>query len=286
MRSSSSPTVRRRRLGSELRRLREEAGRTIDEVARSIGCSRNTVGKYESGRGSVRAPYVRAMLDLYDVPADLRDVLLTIARESRQKGWWTAYEDVLPAGFEIYVGLEAEAASLRVYEAQLVHGLLQTEDYARAMLRAMPFLAGRAAEVERLVALRMARQSLISRPAPFHLWVILDESVLRRPLGGAKVMQHQIRHLTEMCEMPNISVQVLPFSMGGHAGLDGAFSIMEFPEPEDPDVVYLEGRAGNVYVEAAEDVRRYTLIFDHLGAAALPPGESAGFLRSAAKETA
>lgn len=280
---TNSPTVRRRRLARELRQLRAEKGLTIGEVGQATDISAATVQRYETERGAVKPAYVRAILDFYGTPDKVRDALVDIARSSRQKGWWAAYGDVIRSDFEEYVGLEAEAATLRAYDTHLVHGLLQTEEYARALLTAVR-PADTAANVDRLVALRMQRQALLDRRPRFSLWAILDEAVLRRPVGGPEVMQQQLRHLAKAAELPNVTLQVMPFGQGAHPGLDGAFSIMEFPRRTDPDVVYIDGPAGNLYVEQEKDVQWFTLVFEHLRANAPSPVRSAELIEAITRE--
>jgi transcriptional regulator with XRE-family HTH domain len=276
-----SPTVRRRRLGIELRRLRETAGLMIEDVATHLECSSSKVSRIETGKAVPRVRDVRDMLELYDVTDTQSDLLLTIVREAQQKGWWTDYEDVLPAAFETYVGLEAEASSLRTFQHH-VHGLLQTEDYARAMLRGAHL--SESDGVERLVALRMRRQDMLTKPNPIELWAVIDEAALHRLMGGAEVMRGQLARLVELADLPNVTLQVLPFAKGAHAGVIGAFTLIEFPDPTDNDVVYVDSPAGNIYLEKDKDLRRYTLVFDHLRAAALPPDESLPFIEAVARE--
>jgi transcriptional regulator with XRE-family HTH domain len=271
-----SPTVRRRRLGIELRRLRETAGLMIEDVATHLECSSSKVSRIETGKAVPRLRDVRDMLDLYSVTDTQRDLLLTIVREAQQKGWWTDYEDVLPAGFETYVGLEADAASVRTYQLD-VHGLLQTEPYARAILRA-GHLMDDAEGIERRVDLRVRRQRLLHGSPPIELWAVLDEAALHRQVGGPQVMSDQLYHLVKVSELPNVTIQVLPFSRGAHPGVIGPFSLIEFPEPTDDDVVYVDSPAGNIYLEKPDDVRRYTLVFDHLRAVALAPDDSAALI--------
>jgi len=275
-----SPTVRRRRLGIELRRLRETAGLMIEDVATHLECSSSKVSRIETGKAVPRVRDVRDMLKLYDVTDTQADLLLTIVREAQQKGWWTDYEDVLPAAFETYVGLEAEASSLRTFQHH-VHGLLQTEDYARAMLRGGHL--SDAQGVERLVSLRMRRQDMLTKPTPIELWAVIDEAALHRLMGGAEVMLGQLAHLVEVADLPNVTLQVLPFAKGAHAGVIGAFTVIEFPDPTDNDVVYVDSPAGSIYLEKDKDLRRYTLVFDHLRAAALPPDESISFIDDVAR---
>jgi len=273
------PTARRRRLGFELRRLREAAGLKLEQVAAELDLASSTLSRIETGKAPCRSTYVTAMLNMYGVTDQQQVQLLKdIAREGQRKGWWDTYGDVLPTGFGIYVGLETEAASLRAYEAQLVHGLLQTRDYARTTLRARRRKAS-AEHIDRLAELRMKRQEILTRPSdPLELWVILDEAVLRRPVGGPKVMRAQLGRLIEAAEMPNVTLQVLPFSQGAHAGLNGPFCILEFPGGDpgvpDPSVAYVEGAAGNIYLEKDHEVRRWAEAFDQLRAEAMSPDES------------
>lgn len=277
----SSPTVRRRRLGFELRQLREAAGLTIDRVAEALEFSESKISRIETARVSATPRDVRGMLELYGVSGGQRDALIQIARETREKGWWQAYSDVpiVPA----YVGLEVAAASIRIYQSLVVPGLLQTVEYARAVIRSV-FPELHPEEVERRVELRMARQALLTQDDPLSLWVILDEAALRRRIGGSEVMREQLRHLTESATPPTVTLQVLPFAAGGHAGIDGAFTILGFPEPADPDVVYLDHAGGDLYLESAHEIQRYALLFDHLRAAALKPEDSMDFLTALTKE--
>jgi transcriptional regulator with XRE-family HTH domain len=278
---SIGPTVRRRRLGSELRRLRESHSIKLEEVADRLGLAPSTLSRIETGKAPTRSAYLTSMLELYGVedPAQ-RQVLTEMAREGHRKGWWVAWEDVLPTGFSIYVGLEAEAASLRVYEAQVVHGLLQTEDYARVVMttvrrRETPD------EINRLVALRMQRQEVLLRADPVELWIILDEAVIRRSMGTPEIMRAQLDRLIESSQMPNVTLQVLEFASGLHPALNGPFAIIEFPERFDPDVVYSEGVGGQAYVEEREkEVRTRAEAFDLLRATALPPADSAELIRA------
>lgn len=268
------PTARRRRLGIELRRLREAAGLTLDQVVPEVGLKSSTLSRIETGRAPCRSSYLTVMLSMYGVtdPQQIQ-LLKDMASEGQRKGWWDQYGDVLPTGFDLYVGLEAEADSLRAYEAQLVHGLLQTRDYARAVLRAWDRKAS-TEHIDRMAELRMKRQEVLTRPeSPLELWLILDEAVLRRPVGGPKVMRAQLGRLIEAGELPNITLQVLPFSQGAHAGLAGPFYILEFPGG-DPAVAYVEGAAGNIYLEKDHEVRRRAEAFDRLRAEAMSPSES------------
>jgi transcriptional regulator with XRE-family HTH domain len=273
-----SPTVRRRRLGLELRRLREATELTIERVAEILECSDSKISRIETGQVGATARDVRDMLELYGVNGIQRDKLVQIAREGRQKGWWHTYDDTV---LRALIGFEAEATTIRTYSALLVPGLLQTVDYARAITRAVrPDLSPE--EVEGRVKVRTARQvHLMENDPPTH-WVILDEAVLRRVVGGREVMDEQVQHLLKAAASPWTTLRVLPFKAREHAGMDGSFVIYGFPEVADPDVVYLENATSDLYLEKAEEVRRYTALFDHLRGAALTPEESVALLATSA----
>jgi transcriptional regulator with XRE-family HTH domain len=214
MTASIGPTVRRRRLGTELRRLREAHSLKLEEVADKLGLAASTLSRIETGKAPTRTAYLSAMLDLYGVDqSGQRQVLVDMAREGHRKGWWAAWEDVLPTGFDVYVGLEAEAASLRAYESLVVHGLLQTEAYAREVMTTVR-RRQTAEQIERLVALRMQRQEVIMRADPIELWLILDEAVVRRSMGSPKLRWEQLNHLAEASQWPNVTLQVLPWRGG------------------------------------------------------------------------
>ncbi|MFC7729569.1 helix-turn-helix transcriptional regulator [Actinomadura keratinilytica] len=272
------PTVRGRRLARELRRLRENLGLTLQDVADRLDWSRATVSRVETGQTRPKVADVARMLELYGVPSPDRDALITLARDAGQRGWWTAYADVFAGS---YVALEDEASAIRTWDPQLVHGLLQTEDYARAVITAGRMLPGRT-EIERRIAARKVRQKLLDRENAPLLHVVLDEAVLHRPLGGASVMNAQLRKLSVMTERPNVTVQVLPYAAGEHAGLDGRFTILSFPDPADPDIAYVEGTMGDVYVESAEETGVHRRRFDRIVEAALSPEDSAHLIIEAA----
>ena len=275
-----SPTIRRRRLGAELRRRREAAGVTIDGVAERLECSASKISRIETGHTSATPRDVRDMLEIYGVLGAECDELVQIAREARQKGWWHPYSTVLTGA---YVGLEAAAQSVRAYEQQVVPGILQTEEYAKAMIQAArPDIT--ADEVDRRVRVRLGRQSLLNQDDPIELWVVLDEAVVSRPVGGDGVMRAQLERLVEASDLPNVTLQILPFEAGGHAGMDGTFAILDFPEPSDPDVVYAENATGGLFLEKSDELRKYTFIFDHIRAAALGPEESVAYIAKLAKE--
>jgi transcriptional regulator with XRE-family HTH domain len=270
-----SPTVRRRRLRYELRRLRDEHGLTIEQVQERSGgdIKSPSISRWESGERTVRPTDLRLLLDIYGVDGERREALLTLARQAKERGWWQSYGSAIPQWFQVYVGLEAEASSVRVYEAELVHGLLQTPGYYRAFLRAAP-AAAVDAEADRKIEVRLARQERLTEQDPPEYWTVLNEAVIRRVVGGAEVMREQLGHIADMAALPHVNVQVLPFSAGEHPAMDGSFEILGFPEPADPDVVYLENQAGSLYLEEQPEIDRYARMFSHLMAKALDPEES------------
>lgn len=264
-------TVRHRRLTAELRRLREATGLTRDEVAVRLEWSASKVTRIETGRWVRLNPRdIRDLLDLYGVTDQReRDAYVQLAREARQRGWWTQYDDVFTGS---YVGLEAAASSIDTFEPQYVPGLLQTDDYIRAVLQANPL--NQPEELDRRVEARITRQALLTRDNPPEFWVVIDEAALRRPIGGEGVMHHQLTLLTEVSSRQNVTLQVLPTAVGAHPGMDGAFVILTFPDPKDRPVVYLETATDGLYLEEPEMIRRYTLMLNHLRARALGPEDS------------
>jgi transcriptional regulator with XRE-family HTH domain len=268
------PTIQRRRLGIELRQLRERSGKTIDEVARVLECSSSKVSRIETGQVGASPRDVRDMLEVYGVQPERRDELVEIARAARKRGWWEAYTDTLVVPL---VGFEVAADRILAYEAMVVHGLLQTRDYAWALIHAhRPDLP--ADQVRRWVEFRMARQDLLGQAAPPTLEVVLEECALRRPVGGRRAMRAQLKHLLEVTDLPNLTLQVLPLGVGEHAAMSGAFTVFRFAERADPDVVYLEHTTSDLYVENHQEVDRYGAAFERLKGAALSPRRSAEFL--------
>jgi len=273
------PTVRRRRLGAELRRLRDEAGLTIERVAKSLECSESKVSRIETGQVGASPRDVRDMLALYEVSREQRESLIQLAREARNKGWWHAYGDVpvVPA----YVGLEDTATAFRMYAALLVPGLLQTPAYASAVIRTLNQDLD-AEQIDRWVELRMNRQRLLTREDPPRLWAILDEAVLRRPVGGPGVMREQLQRLAEAAARPNVTLQVLPFTSGEHAGMDGGFTIFGFSQSAASDVVHLDNTTGDLYLETPGEIEQYNRVFAQLRSAALEPDASAALVAALA----
>lgn len=265
----SAPTVKRRRLASELRQHRERVGLTIEEVAERLEWSTAKVSRIENARVGVLPRDVKYLLNVYGVEGEAREVLMVLAREARQKGWWHSYGEAIPTWFEVYVGLEADAVAMDQYESEHVPGLLQTADYARAVFEAFPITDE--TEIENRVRLRMARtEYLTSEDAP-KFWAVLNEAVIRRQVGTPQVMREQLHHLGEMAKLPNVTLQVLPFEAGAHPAMSGSFTLLRFPEPADPKIVFMETQTGGLYLEKSHEVERYTLAFDHLRAAALHP---------------
>jgi transcriptional regulator with XRE-family HTH domain len=274
------PTVRGRRLARELRRLREEKGLTLQEVGDRLGWSRATASRLETGQTRPKYGDVADLLDMYGMTGAQRDALVELARQAGQRGWWTAYVDVFTGS---YVGFEDESSEIRTWDSQLIHGLLQTEDYARAVITAGRMLPG-PKDVDRRIAARKIRQALLDRRDAPWVHAVFDEAVLRRPIGGPSVMSTQLLALTEAARRPNVTIQILPYAAGAHAGLDGRFTILSFPEAADPDIAYVEGTMGDVYLENAEETGQHRNRFEQITALSLPPAESIRLITEAAKE--
>jgi len=281
MAARPSPTARRRRLAAALRQLREERNLSCTDAGKAVGWSESKISRIETGRVGIQQPDLERLLDLYQVTGDPRAGLLTLRRQATHRGWWHSYSDALPSWFEAYVGLEDGAKSLFTYQNQLVHGLMQTEDYAAALIRAAQPWAN-ADEVERQLAARATRQALLTAGNPLQVWAVLDEAVLRREVGGAATMRTQLNRLREISALPTVTLQVLPFDAGAHASMGTSFELLQFPEPGDTAIVYIEDHTSSQYLEAAADLERYTLIFDHLRASALAPERSAEFINQVA----
>ncbi len=283
MAGAQSPTVRRRRLALELRRLREAARLTCEEVAERLECSASKISRMETGRVSVSPRDVRDMLEIYGVPEEQRESLVQLARDSRQKGWWHAYSDTIQPQFATYLGLESAASEIRIYEVSLIPNLLQTEDYARTVIGA-GMVNSAYEDIERRVELLMARQPVLTRADPPKLWAVLDEAALRRRVGGAGLMRLQLEYLLEMASLPNVALQVIPFGGGAHPAMGRPFVILVFPERVDTDVVYLEDLTSALYVEDVDEVDRYNVFFNHLRATALSFDDSSALITAVLKE--
>jgi transcriptional regulator with XRE-family HTH domain len=281
-----SPTVRGRRLRGELRRLRQARGITIEHVTeRSDGdLTPAALSRYETGERRINPAVLRLLLDIYEVHGPRREALLTLAREARQRGWWQRYtSDAVPEWFHTYVGLESEARTITGYEAELVPGLLQTANYYRSFLRAAP-AAGNDETIERKVAVRAERQTRLGADEPPELWVVINEAVIRRVVGGDEVMREQLNHIVKVAERPSINVQVLPFRVGAHPSMEGSFMLLGFPEAQDPDVGYVEYQMGSLILEGLPEVERFRAMFSHLVAKALGPDESVAMIADSAAQ--
>jgi transcriptional regulator with XRE-family HTH domain len=286
MAPSSSPTVRRRRLAAELHRLRQASKLTIEQVADQLEWSPGKVSKIENARVSVMPRDARKLLDVYGITeGQERDLLLSLARESRARGWWQQYGETVPEWFATYVGLEAEATAISAYQAEIVPGLLQTQRYAAALHRAA-LMDATDDEIERHVAVRMERQQRLSQPDAPKLWVVLNEAVIRRMVGERAIMHEQMAKLAEAASAPNITLQVLPFSAGAHASMDSAFSVLSFDPPTDGEIVYFEHPTCSLYLEKPHEVARYRLVYEHLRAASLSLDESRRLIARSAEDLA
>jgi transcriptional regulator with XRE-family HTH domain len=272
--------VRRRRLGAELRRRREAAGLTIEQVADRLECSASKISRLETGHTRFSSRDVRDMLELYGVGEPDFEELMAVARDTREPGWWQSYGSVLSSDF---VDFESEANLIRSYEAQCIPGLLQTEEYARSLLQASPNRS--AAEVEDRVRVRMARQALLSREDPVQLWCVVDEAALLRHVGGRDKMRRQLEHLVAAANRPNVRLQVLTLRSGAHPGMDGSFVLLSYPNGAYPDTVYVAMATGGVFQEKHDELRRYESIFGRLRDVALPTAESATLVTRMAEES-
>jgi transcriptional regulator with XRE-family HTH domain len=284
--AGSGPTVLRMMLAKQLQALREKAGLSYEQAAEAIYASPWTVRRMERAEGGLKPLAVKGLLLAYGV-TDVReiDAFLSLSREASKPGWWHSYNDVLPGWFRTFVGLEESATLIRGYEPHWVPGLLQTEDYARASVR-VGFPDATGAEAERRVALRLGRQQILTRPQAPRLWIVLDETVLRRPAAttGTGIMRAQIDRLIEASQQPNITLQVLPFSAGMHPAMYGPIRIFRFEAQEVPDIVYGESMTSAYYIDKPEEAREYIRALDRISAQAAPADETANILRTIRKE--
>lgn len=257
---------------------------TGEEVATRLTWSASKVSRVETGRSAVATGDLRMLLDLYEVSGSLRDRLLELGRTAAQRGWWDAFGDILGSGYATFLALEDDAESERFYAQMIVPGILQTERYAEEIMRTGLFTAP-PGEIARRVQARLTRQKLLTRNNPLGLSVILDESALRRRVGGAEVMIGQLSHLIEVAQLPNVTLQVLPFSGGAHMAMDGSFVVLRFPGPVPSYLVYLEQMTGQLVIENEAEAYHYALSFDRLRGAALEPEDSISFIARIADET-
>jgi len=284
MATKPSPTLLRRQLGAELRRLRERTHRTVADVAGGLGWSQSKLSRIETAHIGIRGDDLARLLDEYGVGDKERSRLLALRGQARQRAWWEAYGDALPDAYETLIGFEAEASVISTYEAQVVPGLLQTDEYAKAVTLADGVYEDPDVLGQR-VAVRMARQAVLTRDPPPQLRVVLDEAVLRRPVGGPDVHRRQLMRLVEAAGRPNVGLQVLPFAAGAHRALAGSFIVLEFADGSDHPLVYCEGMTGGVFRSRPEELRSYLTSFEALRDAALSPARSAEVIVELAEST-
>jgi transcriptional regulator with XRE-family HTH domain len=279
------PTVLRMLLGIQLRRLREAKGITPEKAGYEIRASRSKISRVEHGRVGFKERDVEDLLTLYGVadPQE-RERMLTLARRANNQGWWAKYDDIVPDWFESYVGLEQATSLIRTYELQFVPGLFQTEDYARAVT-VLGHRSAPPSEIERRVSLRMQRQELLGVTDAPRIWAVIDESALRRPVGGREVMRGQLRHLLQIAEMPHVTLQVMPFSQGGHPAAGGSFTILRFAESDLPDIVYIEQLTSALYLDRRDEADNYMEVMNRLSAEADTPADSMSLVQKVIKTT-
>jgi transcriptional regulator with XRE-family HTH domain len=280
-RQRSTPTVRHRRLAAELRRLRESAGLTQEDVSERTGKDRSTLYRLENAQQRPQRSTLIQLLDLYGTSPEQRADLLALLREASQRGWMQPHRSDLPEIYSDYISFESEARSVSNYESLFIPGLLQTEDYTRAVIRGILPHAS-TAQVDSRVTARMERQALLTADNPPQLWAIMDEAAARRIVGGPAVMREQLARLRDTAALPNVTVQVIPYDAGAHPGMPGSFIVLEFPDPADQSLVYIDSMAGDLFLEDDREIRRYILMFEHLRAAALRPDESVTLLAAIA----
>jgi transcriptional regulator with XRE-family HTH domain len=278
-------TIGSRRLVIELKRLREHAGLTGEQVADQMGWSAAKVYRIEGDRVRVLARDVQRLLKLYGISGEQADAVLELARLARAKDWWHQYSGAIPEWFQFYVGLEAATTAMHEYNAELVTGLLQTEAYARAVTAAAMRADSSDDDADRQIAVRMERQKRLTAPDAPALWAVMNEAVLHRQVGGRAVMRDQLAHIGQLAARPNVTIQVLPYAAGAHPAMLGSFTVMKFPDPADRDIVYIEAETGALYLEKPDDVTRYSLMIDYLRAQALGPAESHALIAQLAART-
>jgi len=275
--------VRHRRLAAELRRLRDAAGLTQEEVSERTGKDRSTLYRLESAQQRPQRSTLIQLLDLYGASPDRRAELLGLLREAGQRGWMQPHRSDLPDIYSDYISFESEARSVSNYESLFIPGLLQTEDYARAVIRGtLPHATTE--QVETRVTARMERQALLVGDNSLQLWAIMDEAAVRRVVGGPTVMREQLARLREAAALPHVTVQIIPYAAGAHPGMPGSFIVLEFPDPADQSLVYIDSMAGDLFLEDDLEIRPYILMFEHLRAAAMRPDESLTLLAAIAGE--
>ncbi|MFM9611360.1 transcriptional regulator [Streptomyces sp. V2] len=280
----SAPTVGQVVLGRRLLDLRERAGLRREEAAKVLRVAPATIRRMENAEVALKIPYLQLLLKAYGVAGDEAEGFVRLAEDANRPGWWQRYHDVLPGWFSMHVSLEGAASLIRQYEPHFVPGLLQTEDYARGVLVSGAIAQTRPEDIDRLVALRMRRQDLLTRPDAPRIWVVMDETVLRRPVGGPEVMRAQIDRLLDAAKLPNVVLQVAPFANGPHPGTYGPFVLFRFAMPELPDMVYSEYLTGAVYLDAREEVATHLEVMDRMAAQAATAHRTKEILRDLRKE--
>ncbi|MFI2432443.1 helix-turn-helix domain-containing protein [Streptomyces sp. NPDC018693] len=280
---AGSPTARRRRLSIELKKLREQSTLTCAQVGAALDWSGSKVNRMETGNGRVQPSDIDALCRFYDTSDELREFLKSLARQAKTRGWWQVHGAGVPEWFNIYIGLEQDASTLHQYQCELIPGLMQTEDYARELHKSGGHMTDE--DIRRAVRVRMERQAMLMRPDPPDAWFILNEGALRNVIGNRPLMREQLERVLESTNLPSVTLQVLPFDSGTYP-VTGTFTMLGFPAPEDPDLVYRDGITDAVYLEGEHHVREYTKAFNGLRAAALSPQRSAELIESVLKEYA
>ena len=280
---AGSPTARRRRLSIELKRLRENAGHTCAQVGSALDWSGSKVNRMETGSGRVQPSDIDALCRFYGTSDELREFLKSLARQAKTRGWWQVHGAAVPEWFNIYIGLEQDASVLRQYQCELLPGLMQTAEYARELHTTGAYMP--AEDIDRAVRVRLERQSMMTRPDAPDAWFIVNEGAVRNIIGDRALMREQLERVLACAELPKVTLQVLPFDSGTYP-VTGSFTMLGFPAPEDPDLVYRDGITDAVYLEGEHHVREYTRAFDGLRAAALSPQRSTQLIKSALKEYA
>jgi transcriptional regulator with XRE-family HTH domain len=280
-RSHTVPTVRLRRLAAQLRQLREAAGLTQEDVAERTGKDRSTLYRLENAQQRPQRATLIQLMDLYGVDPGKRAELLAVLRQAGELGWVRGHRSQLPEVYSDYISFESEASTISNYESLFIPGLLQTEDYTRAVIRGtLPHATDE--QIENRVAARMERQAVLAKQNPARLWAIMDEAAVRRTVGGPEVMREQLRRIAAAASKPNLTAQIIPYAAGAHPGMQGSFILLDFPDPADPSLIYMESLAGDLFLENSTDISRYIENFQHLRAAALRPDETIALLAEAA----
>ncbi|MFG1964771.1 helix-turn-helix domain-containing protein [Nonomuraea sp. NPDC049028] len=277
------PTVASTRLAAELRSQREKLGMSQEAVAERMGWAESKLYRIENDKSRVLVRDVRRMLGLYETEQAQADAIIELARVAGEPDWWHQYSGAIPEWFQVYVALETSASHVLGYDSELVPGIMQTERYARAIMMTAPG-RGPDEEIEDQLKVRVSRQARLTGTNPLNLWAVLNESVIRRKVGGPDVMREQVERLVEIAQLRTVTLQVLPFEVGEHSAMHGSFTILQFPPAHDPDKVYLEQQIGGIYTQKMQEVERYRLLFDDLRARALGPGETIAMLRSTITE--